>query len=307
MAELTLKQLEYLIAAAEKGSVTAASNQLYLSQSAVSTALADLESSLGTQLFIRHARGLSLTSAGETVVLEAKRVLGSVEELRDSARSAEGALQGRLRVGCYSTVAPVLLPGVINSYLSKHPNVEISFVEGSNQMLEDELRAGRIDVAIMYHYEERLHVSAQSEFSRELLASNPPYLLLPRQHPLTKKRKISLTEMADEPLILFDLPPAGDYFLSMFKEMGVVPSVRFRTTSHAMVRSLVARGLGYSLLSQRTASRQSYEGLEFEARDLAESFAGLGVDIVYVSRLKLTKRVRAFIDECKEVASSSNA
>ncbi|MFC0581851.1 LysR family transcriptional regulator [Micrococcoides hystricis] len=304
MAEVTLKHLEYLVVAAEKGSVTGAANQLFLSQSAVSTALSDLESALGTQLFIRHARGLSLTAAGETVVLEAKRVLGTVDELRDTARSAEGDLQGRLRVGCYSTVAPVLLPAVIDEFLAKHPKVEITFVEGSNQTLEDELRSGRIDVAIMYHYEDRGSIPSSSEFSREPLSSSPPYLLLPKGHEKSGQEAVSLAEMVDEPLVLFDLAPAGDYFLALFKERGLSPNVRFRTTSYAMVRSLVARGLGYSLLSQRTASQASYEGLEYATAELAESFDGLDIDVVYISRLKLTRRVRAFINECKEVARS---
>lgn len=296
MADITLKQLEYLLAAAEAGSVTGAAAKLYLSQSAVSTALADLEQSLGAQLFVRHPRGMSLTAVGQEVVADSRRIIMGVEEMHESARTSVESIAGKLRVGCYSSLAPVLLPMVIDEFLRRHPRVELSFLEGNQQTLADSLASGALDLIIVYDYQ--LHELRQSgAFAMTRVYASKPYVILPVDHPLAERRRISLRELAPEPMILFDLAPGGEYFLSFFQLEGLEPTVRFQTTSFEMVRALVARGLGYSILSQRTAISMSYEGLQVATREIAADIPPLGIATVHLARAKPTLRVRAFMEQ----------
>lgn len=298
MADLTLKQLEYLIAAAEAGSVTGAAAQLYISQSAVSTALSDLEQTLGTQLFVRRPRGLALTNAGREILNDARRIVMSVDDMKETARSSVESLTGKLRVGCYSTLAPVLLPMIIDEFLGQHPKVDLSFVEGSHADLTDKLRSGQLDLAIVYDYG-IAEMRSGDDFSLERVYESLPYVLLPNDHDLAERRRVALHELAEEPLILFDLAPGGDYFLSFFARAGLQPRVRFRTTSFEMVRALVARGLGYSILSQRTDISMSYEGRVFATAELIEGAVPLGIATARVKQVQPTARMRAFMEQVR--------
>lgn len=286
-----------MIAAAEAGSVTGAAARVYLSQSAVSTALTDLEAALGVQIFIRHPRGLSLTNAGERVLADARRLVAGMEDLRNSARESNDALSGSLVVGCYSTLAPIMLPRIIADFTSMHPGVDLSFIEGSHTQMEHQLRDGSLDLAIMYEYDFD-QARLPKDLAVNVVTSTPPYVILPERHELATRESLALEELAPQPLILFDLPPGGDYFLSFFAREGLVPHILYRTTSFEMVRALVARGLGYSILSQRTNINMSYEGLGFVTRPLSGLPVGLNVAAVHLNNVRLTRRAVAFIDQC---------
>ncbi|GAA4377668.1 LysR family transcriptional regulator [Paeniglutamicibacter cryotolerans] len=303
MADITLKQIEYLMAAAEAGSVTGAAAKLFLSQSAVSTALTDLEQALGAQLFVRHPRGMTLTAAGREALAEGRRVLAGVEEMRETARANVDSLAGRLRIGCYSTLAPVLLPRVIDGFLRKNPLVDLSFIEGSQSALADALRSGTIDLAIVYDYDVH-EMRHPDEFTLRRVHASEPYVLLPPEHRLAGRRTVSLQELESEEMILFDLAPGGEYFLSLFHQAGLEPNVRFRTSSFEMVRAMVARGLGYSILSQRTDISMSYEGKVFTVCELAEEIKPLGISTSRLTRARPTRRMRAFAEELSRQLSS---
>lgn len=302
MAELNLRQLEYFVAAAESGSVTAAASHLHLSQSAVSTALADLERALGAQLFLRHPRGVALTRTGESILARSRRLLSGVEDLHDTARSAQESLVGRLTVGCYTTLSPIVLPAIIDRFTRAHPAVDLDLVEGSHDELEVLLRSGVLDLALLYHYGFRDR--ERDDLERSTVTNSPPYVLVPAGHALAERAEVELRLLAEEPLILFDLPPGGEYFLSLFQDAGLEPKIRLRTKSFELVRSLVGRGLGYSVLSQHPRTGVTYEGHEVRDVPLAGSFGGLDVDAVTLRGLQATQRTQAFVESCMASHSS---
>jgi DNA-binding transcriptional LysR family regulator len=299
MARITLRQLEYFVAAAETGSVTAATNRVYLSQSAISSALAELEETLGVQLFIRHARGLTVTPIGRQILLEARQLLASVDDLHDSARDLSGSFSGKLAVGCYSTLASLLLPQVIDAFLTAHPAVDLDFVTGSHTELLAKLRDGSCDVALLYDYDFATDL-LPADLTKVVLRSIPPHAVLPEDHPLAKRASVPLTALVDEPMILFDLPPGGEYFKSLFEMRSMTPNIRFRTTEFELVRALVARGMGYSILTQHTAIDVSYENRRFVTRLIEDAPRGLNVVAAHLSGVRLTRRASAFIEQCEQ-------
>jgi DNA-binding transcriptional LysR family regulator len=302
MADVSVRQLEYLRAVARLGSVTAAARELFVSQSAVSTALADLEATLGITLFVRSQKGMRLTAPGQRAVTAADNVLAGLDQLRESASREREEVEGTLTIGCYATIAPILLPRVIAEFSRRYPLVRFSFVEAAHEALLDDLLNTRIDLAITYHYELD-SVRTAPGVTAQPLRSDPPYVLTPVDGALSARERVGLADLASEPLILFDLPPGGDYFLGLFARAGLTPNVRFRTTSFEMVRALVARGLGSALLTQRTVLERSYEDLPYATRELDVRAEGLGIDILQLTDRLPVRRMQAFVDVCREVVA----
>lgn len=297
MSDVTMRQLEYFIQTAEAGSITAAAQALHVSQSALSMSIGELERSLGVQLFVRQPRGMALSRAGAQVLTDARRLVAGLADLQNSARDSQHSLAGPLQVGCYSTLSPLLLPPVIAAFVERHPGVHLTFVEGSHAVLEEQLRTGALDLAILYDYGPPL-ARRSGDLAAQPILSSAPYVLLPEEHPLAAQPDVSLKDLADQPLILFSLPPGGEYFLSLFSQAGLEPRVRFQTSSYELVRSLVARGLGYSILSQRTTTRLTYEGLPFVTRELSGNHAGLDITAVTLAAAQPTRRAKAFVAQC---------
>ncbi|TCP46790.1 DNA-binding transcriptional LysR family regulator [Tamaricihabitans halophyticus] len=266
---------------------------------ATSATVTILERNLGVQLFLRRPRGVVVTPVGRRVLADARRLLSGVTDLQNAAREAHESMSGSLVIGCYSTLSPIVLPPVIAAFAERHPDVDLTFVEGSQGYLREQLRSGELDLAVLYHYDSELF-AVSAELVRTRLVHSPPYVLLPADHRLTVRSALSLRELQPEPMILFDLPPGGEYFRSLFVAEGLEPTVRFRTTSFEMVRALVARGLGYSVLSQRTKITSSYEQREFVTRPLSGDHGGLDIDIVQLRDAQPTLRADAFIQQCHE-------
>ena len=299
MSQFTLRQLEYFIACAELGSMRAASEHVHLTQSAISTSIADLEKGLGVQLLIRHTRGLSLTQAGTRVLSDARRLMGAAEDLQTSAREIGQALTGSLRVGCYSTLAPVLLPRAIADFSAAHPEVALDILEGSHTQLEEELRSGGCELALGYDYQLKGSMHTP-DLDVRVVRNAPPHVLLPADHRLARRKRVRLAELEEEPYILFDLAPGGDYFLNIFEQAGVQPNIHFRTQSFETARSLVARRLGYTILTQQTTVSKSYEGFGLVRCALADDLLALNIVLMRLAGTEPTRRAEAFAKQCFE-------
>src|ERR1035441_9635410 len=137
----TFRQLTYFIAAAETGSITLASKRASISQPAISTAISHIERELDVQLFLRHhAHGLSLTPAGRTLL---------------RAADISHQMRGELSVGWFSTLAPIVMPELIHSFLKAFPETQIRCRENHQEGLLHTLREAETEVAITYDWQDR--------------------------------------------------------------------------------------------------------------------------------------------------------
>ncbi|GII55225.1 LysR family transcriptional regulator [Planotetraspora thailandica] len=287
----TLVQLRYFVTAAELGSMTAASRELMVAQSAISAAIAQVERELGVQLLIRHhARGLSLTRSGERFLVEAREFLSHAASLAASARGLAGSLTGELAIGCVSTLAPFYLSRLLREFARRHPGVRVTVAEGEIATLESALLDGRCEVALVYAIDLALDLDIRP------LAQAKPYVLLPEGHPLARTEAVSLADLASEPLILFDLPRSRDYFRALHT---AEPRVRFRTSSYETARSLVAGGHGYSILNQRALTDRTYDGGTVVSVPISDDVPSLDVVLASVRGVRPTARASAFADTCE--------
>lgn len=286
----TLVQLRYFAAAAEQGSMTAAARELMVSQSAVSTAIAQLEKELGVQLLLRHhARGLTLTAAGTSFYTELRSFLVHAGELTESALEAGSSLVGELSVGCFSTLAPFHLPGLLVAYQEKFPDVHVTVVEGEHAQLKRGLRDGSCELSLMYGFD------LDDDIDRVTVDSARPYAIVSSQHRLAHRKRVSLVELAPDPVVLLDLPHSNAYFESIIASTGLVPKVRFRTTGYETVRAMVANGHGYALLNQRPVHETTYDGTSVVSLELRDPLPPLEIVLAWMQGVRLTRRSQAFI------------
>ena len=117
------RQLEYLVAVADEQSFTRAAERVFAAQSTVSAGIQSLERELGAPLFERDAHGVRLTDVGETVLAEARAALRSVDRMRELADS-DGPLRGTVRVGIFTNLTTVDLPGIMGEFHRRHPAVD---------------------------------------------------------------------------------------------------------------------------------------------------------------------------------------
>ncbi|MFE7352257.1 LysR family transcriptional regulator [Streptomyces sp. NPDC057543] len=294
-ANFTLVQLRYFLAAAELGSMTAAAQRINVSQSAVSTAVTHLERELGVQLLIRrHAKGLSLTGAGERFLHELRGFLTHADELAESARSLGSDLVGELAVGCFQTLAPFYLPRLLREFGESHPAVRIEVHEDDTPALQESLRNGECELALLYD------LDLDADIECEVLAMAPPYALVPAGHRLADSGSARLADLAEEPMILLDLPVSRDYFQSVVAKAGGEPRVRHRTRSYETVRALVAAGHGWALLNQRPAHDRTYDGARVVDLPLADHLPALPLVLAKLRGVRLTGRAQAFAAVCRE-------
>lgn len=294
-SRLSLRALRYFVAVAETGSVTAGAAQVRVSQPSISAAIARLEADLKVQLFVRHhAKGLSLTLSGDRLLVQARGLLAHAREVEQFADAMGGAQRGEVNAGCFITLAPFLLPGLLPAFAARYPEVSLHMEEGNQAEVLERLRNGRSEVALTYAY------GLSDEFEVELLAELPPTVILAPDHPLARRRKVSLKELAGAPMILLDLPHTRDYFLSLFRAVRIEPRIAHRTQSYEMVRGLAARGLGFGILNAIPRLPWTYEGKKVVAVPIAEELPNILVVCLRLKKLATRPAVTTFAEFAKQ-------
>jgi len=284
---MTLVQLRYFVTAAAKRSMTEASVDLHVAQSAVSTAIAQLERGLGVQLFVRQrSKGLALTDAGEQLLRDARSLLAQVDEMTDTVRGHHHEVRGTLRLACFVTLAPFVLPRLISRVRTQHPGLRIEIIEADIEGTIELLLNGTVEAAIAYDFG-RVH-----DLAFDHLYSAAPHVILALDHPLARRKRIALSELDGQDLVLLDLPQSREYFLGMLRDAGVEPPIRYSSRSYETVRSLVARGEGFSILNHIPQSPRTYDGGALTAVPISGDVEPLDVGFVRVADVRPTARAR---------------
>lgn len=295
-ADVTLTQLRYFIEAATCLSMTLAAQQLLVAQSAVSAAVAQLETQVGAQLFIRQrSKGLALTPAGQQLLGDARALMANLDEALDAARGLDNQVRGTIRVACFVTMAPFVLADVLALIQEQHPHLDVHVLEVDADGAREALRSGQVEMVISYDF------GYADDVRRETIALVPAHILLPAGHPLAARRRIPLRELAHERLILLDLPHSREYFLSLLATAGVEPVIRHRSHGYETVRSLVAKGHGYSILNMRPRHDMTYDGRSVVARAIADDVPALPLVIATLASMRMTARAQAVADAVRVV------
>lgn len=291
----TFKQLEYFVAVGETGSIAQASEKISISPPSISAAIAQLEAEFNVQLFIRHhAQGLSLTPGGREILREARRLLAQADELRGVAEDIAELVRGHLSVGCLVTLSPFVLPELRRGFMERYPETEVSQEEAHQIDLFQKLRRAEIDIAITYD----LELPQDIEF--EPLAPLPPHALVAPDHPFAARKSVGLEELAEEPMILLDLPLSREYFLSLFQNADLRPRIAERTQHLPMVRTLAANGFGYGLLNVPSKNEHAPDGKPLKYIPIKGDPKPMNIGLITMKTDRKSRVLSAFEEFCRD-------
>jgi DNA-binding transcriptional LysR family regulator len=289
----TLRQLEYLVAVAEAGSIALAAQRINVSPPSISTAITQIEATLGLPLFVRkHAHGLSLTQGGAQCVAQAKQVLAAAAGMNELANTITGTVRGPLHVGCLLTFTQVIVPRLRRGFVDRYPDVTFRQFERDQSAIFAGLRNASLDVALTYD----LDLPADLAFTP--LLRLPPYVLFDAGHPLARRAQVTPDDLLGYPMVLLDLPFSVDYFQSLFAHTATRPLIAERTRDIAVMHALVANGFGYSIANIRPSPSHAADGQALCAVPLAGDVRPMHLGVLLPQGAQSSMTVRAFVDHC---------
>lgn len=246
---MNLHHLRYFLAVARTASFTQAARVLHVTQPTVSTGVAELERSLGTRLFNREGRQVSLTMEGRLLVGYAVQVEDLLEEAEERLGRRELLPGEGFRFGAIDAAVIYLLPEVLKEYRRDCPGVEVTTQVAPSRYLVDDLLSGRSEFAVI-----SLPFNHPRLASVVLCREAMPLVVSPG-HPLARRTGVGLLEVAQEPLILFHEDSVSRRLVDeRFAEAGVKPRVVMEMRSPEAMRQLVEAGLGISFLPEMTVA-----------------------------------------------------
>jgi DNA-binding transcriptional LysR family regulator len=250
---LNVGRLRVLKEVAYRGSFSAAADALSYTQSAISQQIATLEAETGMALLERHPRGVTLTAAGQTLVGHAEGILARLEAAESSLEAIAGLRGGRLRVASFPTAGAALMPLAIAAFRSSYPDVELTLAEGEPERIVPRLRAGELDLALLFEFDdETLELDGMT---RTELLDDPMYLALPRAHALARKDKLRLWDLAEEAWVQTSRSsPCAMHVIRSCHAAGFEPNVAFESDDYQTVQGLVAAGVGVALIPELALS-----------------------------------------------------
>jgi DNA-binding transcriptional LysR family regulator len=238
------RDLAAFLQIADNGSFSAAAAALHLSQPAVSKRLAALEERAGRRLFDRIGRRVTLTEAGRTLLPYARRVLQDLEDGRRALSHLSGAVGGRLSVGTSHHIGLHRLPPVLKAFTHEYPGVDLDLHFMDSEVACQAVLAGTLELGIV-----TLPVEPLAGLETRPVWPDPLAVVVAADHPLTRRRRTSLADLAALPAVL---PDAATYTHRIVRaelaRHGVTPRVRLATNYLETLKMLVAIGLGWSVL-----------------------------------------------------------
>jgi len=245
---MELRQIKYFIEVAKREHVTDAANELHVAQSAVSRALANLEQELGVQLFIREGRNVRLTPIGRIFLVkmqQAVKVIADAEQIITEYTDPE---RGTINVGFPSSLATYMLPTAISAFRKEYPHAKFHLHQGSYRHLMEAVIQGDINMALLGPVP-----MEDGKLKGKILFTEQVVALLPSDHRLAEAKSLALTQLREEPFVLFAKGfVLRDLVLEACRQNGFSPVVSFEGEDIDAIKGLVSAGLGISLVPEIT-------------------------------------------------------
>lgn len=238
---MSIVRFEIIATVFELGSFTAAAEKLNMTQSAVSHAVASLESEWDVSLFIRDRRkGITLTEIGQKVLPHIREVLKRMESIHQEIALATNLETGIIRIGTFASASSCLLPKLLAKFQKKHPKIEFKFYEGTYEEITEWLSSGVIDIGFVVKGE------ANPNFDFVPLIKDDMVVAYHPAHRFQSEDTVDMAELAKESFIM----PTGMYqshVEALFEEAQIKPSIRFEVHDCTTIANMVQEGLGVTV------------------------------------------------------------
>jgi LysR family hydrogen peroxide-inducible transcriptional activator len=249
---MELHQLRYFCAVAETGSFSRAAEQSHVSQPSLSQQIMKLEDELGARLFDRLGRSVRLTETGQTFLPRARAVLRELEAARGDVTEQKDSVGGAVTIGVIPTVAPYYLPQRLTRFSRKYPQVQLTVVEEITPVLLDQLRASKVDLAIL-----ALPIRGH-EFESFPLLTERLFAALPVGHKFAKRRTLALKDLRAQPfLLLRDGHCFRDTAVAACDRARLHPQIIFESGQFSSLLSMVGAGMGVSIVPEMAVEKKS--------------------------------------------------
>lgn len=248
-------QLKSFLAVAQTGSFSEAAAQLYITQSSVSKHIQSLERELGTALFDRSRRKISLTPAGEQALAEAQRMNTAYLRLLEAVRNAADEKETALRVASIPVMAQYDITGLLADFSARRPEICLEILEMEGIDMVNRLERREIDLAFLRISETEGNLDTLPLFEDRLS------VVLSENHPLASREEISLRELSDEKFLFMSRGTLlYDLCVRVCREHGFAPRVIYTGTRIENILSLVRNNHGISLMMRQAVTYMHHEG-----------------------------------------------
>jgi DNA-binding transcriptional LysR family regulator len=255
MRNVTVRQLQMFVEAADAASFTRASEKLRVSPAAVSFQIKQLEDMTGFALFERIAKRVALTDAGRTLLIYARVVLRALEDADQSLMAMSGAVSGRAKLGAVST-AKYIIPHLLARFAQEFPGVAIDLRFGNRRQIAQALERGDIDLAVMGRPADDADVTA------EAFAAHPSVLVAAPAHALAGAEKLVPADLAGIALIAREEGSGTRLLMEHICAMANIPArIAMTTDSNETIKQAVMAGMGVAVLSRHTVGLELALGL----------------------------------------------
>jgi DNA-binding transcriptional LysR family regulator len=289
-----LKQLRVLRAIRDRGSFSGAADELDYTQPAVSKIVASLEGEIGAVLVDRETRPIRLTEAGEALARRADEVFERLLAAEAEVQAIAHLDSGTLSVGTFSSAGAAFFVDALRELRTSHPGVAVSIVEGMPSALVEQVRAGELDVAIVFDFPQAGEDRGAGLEAHHLL-DDPFDVVLPAGHRLAALEQVTYADLADEIWVLPDFGPDSPSMKVISRGCTVAgfdPQLRFRVNDCDMILAMVAAGEGVSMLPRLMLPRH-HGGIR--TRPLADEAPVRRITTVRLPRRYLTPATERFL------------
>jgi len=297
---INFNQLRIFYQTAKYQSCTVAAQKLFITQPAVTAQIKAFEDSCNLRLFKKKGRKIYLTDEGKILFEYAKKVFEYEKEIEDAIEDMRELKKGVLRLGTTKTYARAYMPLFISKYRQSYPKIRIYLNEGSSLEMTNSVLDFKNELVIVARVEENPQIRFIPFCQEEIV------VLLPPDHDIAKKKSVTLSELAKEPIIMKERGSGTRNRLNeTFAQKGLVPNILMETNNTDFIKQLVHRGDGISFLVKAAVSKE-LENRELVTVPIEDCQIITDVNIAYLKNQHLSTPAQAFLDILDDLTSENS-
>lgn len=281
---------EIFMKVCETGSFSRAAEALNYTQSGISQMMAGLEEELGVQLFARIKKGVILTENGKRLFPYIQEMVNQKDKLRQAAFDMNSKVEGKFRIGSFTSVTAMWLPDVIHFFRENYPKVEVQIFDGNYDEIRDWIVHGQVDCGF-------LSSIVADDLKFHPILKDPLCAVMQKGHPLASKRKVKLEELLDYPFII-ETPGCDNDILHLLEKCGKKPEISYSFRDDSLIAAFVKNGLGVTV-SQELVMKNFGDAVEVRSLE-PESFRIIGLALARTNNSVVT---RILLDYLRTIAN----
>lgn len=242
-------------------------------------------------VFFGEVERIHLGEQGRALIY-AHRSYGTPLTIPAAGEPSGGVAKGRLSLACLSSFAPLHLPALLMRSRKKLPGLRVDVIEGDQAQVANLIETGQAHLGLLYDRK------IPNTLEATHLLTQQPYALFAASAPLARHERVTLAQLAAEPLVLLDQPLSRDYVAGLFADAALEPNIGMRPSSFELARSLVGNCLGYSVLVTRPHNDVSYDGHLLVARPIADDLTGISICLARRRAIDPPDLADRFASEC---------